>query len=478
MQFVLPLLYSAVFILIIYKIKFFALDSLSRNGFALLFAIKLLAALVVCFVYTYHYALSDYNTYFADSKVFAEQLFGSHPKTHMSVWNSEFEHVLFNNSKVIIVINALLLIFSFGNLYVHIVFFCFFSFAGLTALYHAFVFYFPGKSKQLIFSVFLVPTILFWSSTALKESLVIAVVGLIVYISMFGLKQKYSIKEMLVLLALILFLLFIKIFVAAALLPVLLANGIIAKTSVRYSAIKYVGVFALLIILLIGVKLIHSDYNVLQLLADRRAKAISEAKGGVFLVSDKNFICVEYNDKERVLEMKPDSTYRIRAGSNYLSWKLDNMKDTSFITNSSDTAVYRFYYSVVPAKTVLNVERLQPEVMMFLKHAPLAVFNVLFQPTIFGIKSWLHLAVAIENMWILVFILLAIFFVDREVIKNKSILFFCLVFSIVVFAIIGFTTPVVGSMIRYRTIGLLFLIPILLLLVDEDKLRKRLFRKN
>jgi len=263
MQFILPLLYSLLFILLIYKTKFFALETISRNTLAMLFILKMVVGYIVYLVYTYYYSLSDFHTYFSDSKILVEHLLGKITTTQMQSWGNGFENVLFNTSRTMIIVNAILQLFSFGNLFVHIVFFCFFSFIGLTAFYKSFIFHFPTKKIQLIISIFFVPTILFWSSAALKESLVIALVGLLIYKSNFGLKFKYNLFQVIILCLLFIMLLFVKIYVAIVLLPLLFTNFIIVKTStkkvIRYYLLGFMSVF----LIAFSTKIIHPDYNIL-----------------------------------------------------------------------------------------------------------------------------------------------------------------------------------------------------------------------
>lgn len=477
MQFVLPILYSIVFIFLIYKIKFFAIESLSRTKLTLLFILKLIVGIIVWLVYSQHYTAADFHTNFSDSTLLIQHLVGKNLNEGMKNWDGMFDTVLYNNSRTMIIINAILQLFSFGNFYVHLVFFCFFSFLGLTAFYKAFVYHFPTKTNQLIIALFLVPSILFWTSAISKESLTVGIVGLIIYITNFGLKPKYVSKEKLIVLLLFLFLVVVKVYVAIALVPVLLSNMVIAKTSVRKIILKYISVLTLLSFLAFFVKIINPDYNLLQLLIDKQAKSISEAQGGFYLQNDKNFIYIDYYKSKEVLIPQTDSIYKIKKGSEYISWKQNNMKDTTFISSSTDTASYKIYYNIPPANTVIKLTRLKPNLFDFIKCVPVALYNVLFQPTVFNIKSWLHLVVTIENMWLIILICLAFLFYDKKILQNKEVVFFCLMFTVIIFTVIGITTPVIGSMIRYRTIGLLFFICIVLLAIDFEKIKDRFPKK-
>lgn len=451
--------------------NFFAVQNFSKTKLILLFAIKLIAGFIACLIYTNYYSNADFYVYYTDSKLLLEHLVGNNTQIQMAIWNSSFDPVIFNSSRTMIILNAIIRLFSFGNFYVHIVFFCFFSFIGLVGLFKSFDRHFPTKTKRLIIGIFLVPTVLFWTSTVLKETLAIGIVGLIIYLTDFGLSRSLSWKHKIVLAFLFGSLFFVKIYVALALIPVILVNMIISRSSTKMILIKYVAVFIFLASFAYAITLVNNDYNLLQLISNKQVNAISEARGGVFLVNDKNFICVDYYSQNEILSSQEDGTYKIYSGSKYLSWKLDNMTDTTFIFNSSDSAKYKILYAQKPAHSVVNLKRLKPELMDYIFHSPFAIINVLSRPSIFEISSWLHLVVAIENLWILLLIILSIIFYDKKNHEKKEILLFALLFSIILFLLIGFTSPVMGAMIRYRTIGLVFFIPLCLLMIDKDKLR-------
>ena len=268
-----------------------------------------------------------------------------------------------------------------------------------------------------------------------------------------------------------------KVYIAAALLPLLAINWLISRTNDKQFLLKYVFFFLSFIVVFHLLSKTNNRLNIYQLIADKQAKAISEAQGGIFLANDSNFIRLDYNDSTALL-LRPDSSYYIKSGSRFLSWKLDNMKDTTFISNSVDSANYKFLYSVRPANTVILLHRLKPKLSDLLFSLPLAVWNVLIHHTLFAIHSWLHLAAVIENLWILLIFILSIILIDKNIFAKKEIIIFCLFFSILIFSLVGITTPVVGAMLRYRSIGMLFFIPMCLVLIDENKLKQFFSKKN
>src|SRR6218665_342573 len=479
MQLLLPILYSAIFIFLICKMKFFEIPAVSRTRLVLLFVLKLVAGSAVWLVYTYHYpAASDFNNYFSDSKILVQNLFNGTNLPYSSAWNGNFENVLFSNSRAVIILNALLQLFSFGNFYVHSVFFCFFSYVGLIALLKAFLPHFPSKEKRILLALFFIPSVLFWGSAALKESLIIGLAGLLIYVSDFGLRKKYNVKQTVAFILLFVILFLMKIYIALALLPVLLVNFIVSRTTEKRLAVKYAIVIVANGSCFFLVAKINDDYNVLKIIADKQAKAISEARGGAFLVSDKHFVSVDFYGQDTILSMQPDSSSRINHGANYLMWNLENMKDTIFVNNSDNDEVYHLIYGIRPANSVLAIRKLKPEWIDFAAYSPVAFVNTLAHPSFFEVRSWLHLMIALENIWVMIFIVLAVLFFDKNIWQKKTIFFFCLFFVLILYVLIGITTPAIGAMVRYRTIAELLLVIMCLLAIDEEKLRKRFSKKQ
>lgn len=479
MQFILPTFYCIVFILCIYKMKFFEMPDISKTQLLLLFLVKLGAVALVWIVYTYYYHAADFRNYFLDSSKLIYNLFHSQKQPFSHVWDGNFESVLFSSSKAIVIVNAVFHVFSFGNYYVHGVFFAFISFTGLIALYKTFINHFPNNKYRLLFSLFFVPSILFWCSSPGKESLVLAIVGWIVYISNLGLKPKYTSAEIVALLLLLLMLGFFKIYLLVALVLPLLVNVWVAFSSAKYLLLKYAVMIGVFIAIAFSLTVVNPEFNVLQIISNKQAKAISEAKGGAFLANDVHFICLDYKTQYEHLDWLRDSTYRIRPGSNYLMWPVNNMQDTTFVTNSTDTSIFYSIYAVEPAGAVMEIKRLAPEWKAYVAYFPIAIVNVFVQPAFFETNSWFQLLVALENSWVLVLLVLSFSFFNVEIVrKKKEVVAFCWFVALTLFALIGITTPVIGAMVRYKTIGLLFLIVAMLLSFDSEKMKRFFDRRE
>ncbi len=474
MQILLPLTYSILFIFLILKMKFFDCPAISKLQLIGLFVLKIVFGLIVYYVYMYHYAPADSYLYFEGSKNVFDQFLGNSSGEILG-WNSSFDDVFYNNSRLIIYINFFIQFISFNNVFVHVLFFCIFSFIGLTALYKAFYKYFPDKKNILILGLYLVPSVLFWTSGIYKETIALSCLGLIVYLSDFGLIKSFTIKMIVYLTILFALLFFVKIYIFAALFLLLLISWLLTKMNGAKYFLYYSLIFVSVIVIVHLFSKTSNRLNVYQLIADKQAKAISEAKGGIFLENRNYFICFNYNDFG-ALVARPDSLHSIKRGSSYLLWELNNMKDTTFVTNSSDSSIYKIVYKIKPANSVIGVEKMEPTFSSVYSTIPLAIVNVFFQPTLFSIKNVLQLFSWIENIWLLLLVVIAILFFDRKIILQKEVFVFCILFAIIQFALIGLTTPVVGAMVRYKVTALPFLFTICMLCIDGEKLSKKLKR--
>jgi len=180
-ELLLTLAYTAIFVFLIGKLKFFDLDGISLNTIKIAYLLKIAAGISVGLIYTYYYTdrlTADTFKFFDDSKILFDAVY-SQPfdflrmvsgigagaaelqpyYDKMTNWYDTFSP--YNDNRTLIRLNAFLRIFSLGNYYVHVVFVCFLSLTGIIAVVKVFSREFPLKSLE-IFAVFLLlPSLLF-----------------------------------------------------------------------------------------------------------------------------------------------------------------------------------------------------------------------------------------------------------------------------------------------------------------------------
>ena len=255
MEIFLTAIYSTLFCWLVVKYRFFKIAGISPWIFVGIFFIKLLSAFVLTLVYTYYYtdrSTADIFKYFDDAKIifsalphkpydYVKMVTGidaqnpdlRHYYNDCNFWFKKFDYRLYNDNRTIIRFNAVVMLFSFGHFFVHNVFMSFLSLIGLIGIYSVFVRYYESKKWELLIGIFLLPSVLLWTSGTLKEGLVVFAFGLFFYSLWNMLFFTFKIKHLLVCLCMIFILLLAKYYVIACAVP-----GIIYVLSIRFLRIK------------------------------------------------------------------------------------------------------------------------------------------------------------------------------------------------------------------------------------------------
>jgi hypothetical protein len=260
----LTIFYALILLWVIRKWSFFHGGGLTPNIISFIFLLKIGFGFLLFAIYYFYYGnnrfTSDAFRFFDDSLVmygalktdptyYLRLLFGiglDKPDLapyikEMTFWGRDFPHGLFNDNQTIIRVNSIFDLFSFGYYHVHTVFMCFFSLIGLTALYKAFVPFLQKLKLLLLFGIFLIPSVLFWSSGVLKEGVVIFSMGLLIW-SLFKVVEKPNVKHLSVLIFSILILLFIKVYVIIALAPGIIGFILLTKKNRRHPLALYLSI--------------------------------------------------------------------------------------------------------------------------------------------------------------------------------------------------------------------------------------------
>jgi hypothetical protein len=111
--------------------------------------------------------------------------------------------------------------------------------------------------------------------------------------------------------------------------------------------------------------------------------------------------------------------------------------------------------------STININPLYPNFRSFFNNIPQAINHSLMRPYFTEIESFVYLPFAIEIFLFEILFLLFIFFRKKESITDPLI-YFCVFFSVTMFLVIGYTIPIIGAIVRYRSIYfILLMIPIM-----------------
>ncbi len=426
MEILLTLAFTAIFIFLISKMRFFVIEGISKRSLQLVFLLKIISGFLLSLIYTYYYKdrlYADcfkfyddskiiYDLFFTDKKTFFQFMIGlPHDNTVymdysnvMHNWWNKYN--LYNENRTIIRLNVLMRFISLGYYQVHNVFFCFLSFTGLVAIAKLFLKDLKEFKRLIFIFVFLFPSIIFWGSGVLKDGLILFCSGMTLYfIDKFCTETNKKITDLILSVCFIVLLLFVKVHVFFIFLPCYIAYALSIKNR-KHVALKFTVVCILFFIFLLSVPLFSRNINFLQYLAVKQSEFIKLAE-------------------------------EVKAGS-------------------------AFY-----------IHPLQPTLWSLIKNSPLAFYNTMFRPSLLDSHSPFILLSALENVFIICFGILALISMSRKKIKSSPLFYFSLIYVIALFVLVGLITPVMGAIVRYKIQALPFLFFIFLALMNKEKLLKK-----
>jgi hypothetical protein len=428
MEILLVLGYTAFFLFLIRKLRFFHLEGISSSVISLIFLLKVAAGIVLWAIYTYYYtdrSVADIYKYFDDSAVifnakpshYIRMLFGIGNKTaefnkyydSMHYWARAQDSGLFNDSHTIIRFNALARLVSMGYYNVHTVFICFLSFTGFCAIYKTFLPVLRDKKRELFCIVFLLPSVLFWGSGVLKEGLIFFALGLFMY----SVTRLFTLKAVIVCLSMAALLCLSKFYVWLCILPGLIFLLWMLKTDNSKPFLKYT--IVLILFILCGLN-IHK---------------FSDIQDPLVTLSQKQ------------LEFK-----KLASGQ---------LKDSE-------------QKPIPVAGSAIPLADLEPTLGSVLRNAPAALANVTFRPLPGEIRSVFTFMAGMENLLIIFTAAICLIFARNPRSWAWTYILFCLSFVVLQFIIIGETTPIIGAITRYRCVALPFLLICFLLVLDKNRI--------
>lgn len=420
-----PLFFILFFLWLIGRLNYFKTTQLSSQALQVAFLLKVLCGMVIFLLYTYYYPIrkdADTFKYFDDSKYlydalwtnpgdFFKMLFGinceneyfkSNYYSNMYNWYRAYDNGLLNDNRLVIRINAIFRIVSFGNYHVHSLLLNFLAFIGSFALARLFFEYSKSKWKTYL-AVFLIPSVVFWSSGILKEAVLLFGLGLFGWNFHKLMFDRWEWKRIPILVFLLAILLVMKLYVFIAFVPAVLAWWI-SKYTKRTILVHF-------------------------------SMVISGVLFGYALawtIPELNFVNI-IADKQR-----------------------------DFINLSKALNV----------NSAIEMSYLEPNLWSFIKATPNALLNAFTRPWPTEVKGILFIPPLLENLFIIGILILSWFYGKRVGSREWKFVVFCLTFSIILFLIIGLTTPIIGAIVRYKIPAIPFLMISALMFFDSQKLPK------
>ena len=488
MQLAAAILLFILFLGILLKISFFGNTLVSKKKWAIIFAIKMTFGIAFYLVYTIHYTnfqTSDMHKYFKEATRIYE-LTENHPNHYFSIltgiatnketdeitkkldfWYLEENSSVINDSRMVIRFNLLLLPITKGNIYIHCIVAVFISFIGLFLAYKTLENKFERKHVLLLIALLGVPSVLFWSSGIMKESILMLFLGIIIK-SAFEPNLKGAFRVFLFAFG-FWGIFFSKFYVALALIPSLLFLACFQIT--KKTALSLAASLILVVLSVVGYNSTH-DNLALKKLSKKQNDFINLSIGGVYLVNTQTPFDTIYTALPENLNspeaIKPGYSYTLKNNSTYHHWKNPGFADTLQVNNNPNE--YTVLQILNPTGSAITLKRLEPNFSSVVKLLPVAFVNVFFRPFIFDVDNVFSLLACFENIALFALILLMLFYFKKPSNSAAALILFSLLFVFVLYVLVGITTPVLGAAVRYKVPATPFLLMSIFLCLDMNKI--------
>ena len=458
----------------------------------LLFVIKIAYAFFFLYVYTYHYGggelTADAGVFFKESKVlynvfyqspqdFFQFMFGLDDSPEFinkylastTHWNGG-ERFLPNDSRHVIRINALLLFISNGEVIIHFILFSFASFMGGFDLFQ----WLKKKSNitplLLLIILTLAPSLAFWSSSIIKEPLMI--LGLSIFIC--GVFDDISItkKTWRIIIGGILTIAF-KPYVFICLIVALIYYFVFSKLfRKQWLALLSFGVFGVGILLLTG----YSN-KIAYVIANQQEDFINLRDGGLYLNGDEqHYYYIYYANRDHFNLENGTATLLEPVGAYYLK-KNENFERFPIKLNEVGKS-YPIYLTLNESGSKVNVTLIKDDFWQLLLNIPEAIINSFSQPIPNKKSTWLQYPAFLENILFIFIAIYAFFLFPNRLSQNdKRTAITLSLFAAFIAMIVGWTTPVSGAIVRYIIPAHVAVLVVFALKLDYVKWRNKMFKE-
>lgn len=371
----------------------------------------------------YHYAMGALRVLFNEPSILPQLIFN--PKgfyaTRFLHENDYFiENGLFlldGTTAIVIWLAAFCLLFFMGSFLLTSITFTMFAFYGCWKLYTTFYDMYPQLKKQMAIACLFIPSVFFWGTGVMKDSLCMGGIGMLTYSAYYLFFKKGNKLKFLLMMAVSIFIVFsLKVYIILAFLPAL-SVWIFARY--RYN--------------------IKSPF--LKTIATPLFIALASV-AGVFVLNLMASYAERYAFEELMRTAKDTQNWLVTA-SGQNSGSFYTLGDIDYSTFG------------------------------LLKVAPKAINVALFRPYIWEIRKPILLAASLEGIVTLYLTITLLFragFLNfLKLIANNPEVQFCLVFSIIFAFAVGFTSFNFGALARYKIPFMPYYYIALFILADAQK---------
>jgi hypothetical protein len=279
------IVYIGIFLGLLYTFHVEKNTGFGYKLIASIFLLKVIAGCINLYIHQHEYISNDV-TYYQKLSIIDLRVLQTSPQAFFNEWlfnwGSLLGHMNFlqkgnmtpwNNLGTLFHIKFMTLsnIFSFGHLYVNVIFCNVMFFVGQLALYKSFYMLQPQKKYIFLFAVFFIPSVMFWCSGIHKDGWLLSAIGFLVYFTTKYLNYKQFKYLLLFILALI-FILIARYFYFICLLPPFIM-WLFSHQSKR-NWIYFIVCYVLAGLLFFNIKHFSTSFDPMQLIVNRQQEFI------------------------------------------------------------------------------------------------------------------------------------------------------------------------------------------------------------
>lgn len=296
MGYLLFIFYAIVFCWLITHLKFFKNCDLSNRILIILFLVRILAGLFNNYINIYHYQFSDarafheqgieeYNLLLNNTREYLTNIFKTNYTDYShflessgSFWNDLRTNII---AKILSIFN----VFSGQNIFINNLFFDFLIFFGSIYFYKVFIKIFPKNRAIVIICVFLLPSVLYFTSGIHRDGFIFLSLSIVIYnIQLMMERKKYLWKNIFSVIVFLCLILLLRNFVFITLATALVA-WIVAERFPKYAFISFTGTYTIVIVLFFSSGMLPPRFNLPQHVSSKQIEFISIAKLGASAIN-------------------------------------------------------------------------------------------------------------------------------------------------------------------------------------------------
>ena len=403
--------YLVIVYLLAYLVRPMVTETSNKRYFIPGLSLKVLGAIFVGIIYQFYYGGGDTFTYFNLGSKYIWEAFRDHPLLAIKLIfaGAEYDGDTFQyaskiytygdaSSYFVVRVAGVLDIFTFHTYSATAILFAAISFSGLWALYHVFFRMFPQLHLQLAIAIFFIPSVFFWGSGILKDTITMGALGWATHsIYYVFIAKRHVLVSSFILLAALFTIYTIKIYILLCFLPAaILWISYLRMASVRNIVFK---------IFLAPVVLCFAGL------------------GGYYTIV-------------KVAEDNP-------------RYNIENISETARVT-----AEWIHFVSQRDQGSAYTLGDFDYSPAGMARKFPLAVWVTLYRPYLWESHNIVMLLSALESFALLIFTIYVVYAVGlRKSVSNVfsiPILTFCFIFSIIFAFAVGLTTYNFGTLVRYK----------------------------